>query len=64
MGNIFTIVQGFISRSSIHIHKYNDRESCTKQLLPLHAIYTVLCGSHDQKLAYNPHIQYKAGPDR
>ena len=57
MGNIFTIIQGFIFWSSIHIHKYNDRESWTKQLLPLHAIYTVLCGSHDQKLACNPQIQ-------
>ena len=44
MGNI-TIVQGFIYNDSI------DRESCMRQLLPLHAIYSVLCDSHDQKLA-------------
>ena len=56
MGNIFTIIiQGFISWLSTYTSVMT--ESCVRPLLPLHVIYSVLCDSHDQKLAYNPHIQ-------
>ena len=56
MGNIFTNVQGFISWSFTYTSIMT--QYCMRQLLPLHAIYSMLCGSHDdQKFAYNPHIQ-------